>query len=135
MKKVMRPRYYCDFCKKVGGSAGHMRTHEANCTANPGRGCRMCVAQKMPQAPLDALLAAAGNIDALREAAHGCPACMLAAIRQAKWPVKVVDDEIVGRLEWLDIPEHAHNWKFKDEAVAFWDRVHKSEARSEYYGY
>lgn len=39
-KKVNR--YYCEFCKKSGGHAGHMRNHEKACTANADRVCSMC---------------------------------------------------------------------------------------------
>jgi hypothetical protein len=39
-KKVNR--YYCEYCKKAGCSAGHIRSHERHCTLNPNRECRMC---------------------------------------------------------------------------------------------
>lgn len=42
MIKKMRPRYYCEHCKKSGGSAHHMRNHEQSCTLNPDRKCGMC---------------------------------------------------------------------------------------------
>jgi hypothetical protein len=42
MKIVKRWRYYCDFCKKSGGSKYHMEKHESICTANPGRKCGFC---------------------------------------------------------------------------------------------
>lgn len=42
MKKVKRWRYYCDHCKKSGGSGGHMKNHEEICTANPDRKCGFC---------------------------------------------------------------------------------------------
>jgi hypothetical protein len=40
VKKVNR--YWCDFCNKAGLAAGAMRRHEAHCTLNPGRNCRVC---------------------------------------------------------------------------------------------
>jgi len=40
IKKVNR--YYCEYCKKSGCSAGHMVKHEKHCTMNPNRICRMC---------------------------------------------------------------------------------------------
>lgn len=42
MKTKLRHRYYCDFCKKSGGSKYHMEIHEKHCTSNPHRECRMC---------------------------------------------------------------------------------------------
>ena len=42
MKAKLVKRYYCDFCRKSGGSAGHMRRHESACTMNPNRVCRVC---------------------------------------------------------------------------------------------
>ena len=41
MRMAMRPRYYCDHCKKVSGSPSAIRRHESGCTANPGRVCAM----------------------------------------------------------------------------------------------
>ena len=43
MRKVKRWRYYCDFCKKSGGSKWHMEKHEKICTKNPDRECGFCV--------------------------------------------------------------------------------------------
>lgn len=43
MRKVQRWRYYCDHCKKVGGSGFHMAKHEVGCTLNPDRKCGLCV--------------------------------------------------------------------------------------------
>ena len=42
MIRKKRWRYYCEFCKKSGGSAHHMRYHEAHCTMNPKRECGVC---------------------------------------------------------------------------------------------
>lgn len=100
----MRHRYYCDFCSKSGGSNFHMGRHEKSCTANPKRECKMCVLGGMDQKPVADLIAALRrDIDRheeetkdlslerqlasiqpeeLRLESDGCPACMLAAIRQ-----------------------------------------------------
>ncbi len=43
MKAVKRWRYYCDFCPRAGQSGFHIKKHEAHCTLNPARVCRMCV--------------------------------------------------------------------------------------------
>lgn len=122
MKMAMRPRYYCDFCKKVGGNPASMKKHEASCTNRPDRVCGMCSQEghEQAQTPLNALipLAVAGDIDGLRKAANGCPACMLAAIRQAPW----MKDE--RPLEaYMAAQEALSAWKFKDECVLFWSAV------------
>jgi len=86
MRRAQRWRYFCDFCDKVGGSAFHMRRHEAACTANPHRACGYCGAMR-PVAELVALLVAHApdwhaGMAALRLEARGCPGCILAATRQ-----------------------------------------------------
>lgn len=58
MRAVKRWRYYCDFCKKAGQSGFHMKNHEAACTLNPARVCRMCVKlAEGSQADMAAMLA------------------------------------------------------------------------------
>lgn len=116
MRTVKRNRYYCEFCKKTGGSAGHMRSHEQHCTANPNRICRMCrlldnapievsnLKSLLPQVKLDdedwlnyenvqklkdQVVAAFPN---LRKAAENCPSCILSALRQSGCAVIVGND-------------------------------------------
>lgn len=112
MRKKQVWRYYCDFCKKAGCHGGHMKNHEARCTNNPNRICGMCVALEHKQPPLSDLIAILPNSSALtdtrtdeeawnlvlspldkalkaalpllRARAGNCPACILAALRQAK---------------------------------------------------
>lgn len=85
MRKAKRWRYYCDFCSKSGGHGGHMKTHEKHCTSNPARSCRMCRTESPDtQRHLDAIVS--GGVEALRMAARGCPACMLAAVKKATIP-------------------------------------------------
>ena len=114
-----------------------MKLHEASCTLNPKRDCRMCtVAQREMgdhvQAQMSDLIAALQRDHArhdaetanetldvqlspfepkeLREAAGNCPACMLAAIRQTNsYPVK---------------------FEFSDEKTSFWKDV--NDARDDY---
>lgn len=109
MKTKKVNRYYCDFCGKGGGAAGHMRRHEERCTLNPQRVCGMCSFAEFAPKPLAELVALLPDpehyekhndefdydyYDGLDEAveliwddfkgaADDCPACMLAAIRQA----------------------------------------------------
>lgn len=83
MRKVMRWRYSCDFCKKSGCSGGSMAKHERHCCSNPARVCRMCIAGGIgdEQRPMDDLIAALHiSLDALKDLAQHCPACILAAI-------------------------------------------------------
>ncbi len=118
-KKVNR--YYCEWCKKSGCAAGHMRKHEERCTLNPGRKCGVCGMLDGEQRPMvelvemlpnveeyksygrvvgkeyevfDSTLTTATNeaLPRLREVANNCPACILAAIRQAGIPVELVTD-------------------------------------------
>jgi hypothetical protein len=89
MKIKTVKRYYCDFCKKQGGSSFYMRRHELHCTNNPKRACRLCAlgnggngcdiaeAVKILGTGHDA------KFKAMREFVDGCPACMLAVIRQS----------------------------------------------------
>ena len=86
----MRPRYYCDHCRKASGSKPAMAIHEAHCTANPDRTCRMCGTSISPRYHV-AILQRQGNtmedwkakMDSLRSATEDCPCCILAAIRQS----------------------------------------------------
>lgn len=143
MRKVMRPRYYCEHCKKGGGSGGHIRRHEETCTANPNRQCRICstlLGQKQPK--LEDLMALLPNVEEqrrtqpgfdhgpdtyyfdeipeetvkrLREAAGHCPACMMAAIRQRGLPVTT-----------------AESFKFKDELREIWNEINAANMEKEY---
>ena len=121
MRKVKRWRYYCEFCKKSGGSGGHMKRHEQGCTMNPKRVCGVCkmleevqqgINHLILQLPspsdyiheyhepdidvvsfVDELTVAANKaLPGLREEANNCPACIMAAIRQAGIPVPMVTD-------------------------------------------
>lgn len=138
-KKVSR--YWCDFCNKAGLRADAMQKHEKHCTMNPNRECRVCahinggggsdperlaglvkllptaveyahdgVGRPTPEyvAFCEAIQAA---IPALREAADGCPACMMAALRQAKIPVPM-----------------AESFNFKTEMESIWRNVNLERA-------
>lgn len=87
-KKVWR--YYCDYCRKSKGTRQSMEQHERHCTANPNRECRMCemnpdhVQRDMAEILNKGLCKTGCEIsyDALVKATGGCPACMLAVLRQ-----------------------------------------------------
>lgn len=124
MTKRPRWQYKCDFCGKTGLSGRHMNAHEKHCTANPHRECRMhkyFAAPYVPVADLMRLLVPTApnhGIDALREAAGGCPMCMLAAVRQSRI------------CEWDGDPESLPSdvdWRFKDELKAAWLKINNAE--------
>ncbi len=104
-KKVWR--YYCEFCKKSGGSGGHIKKHELHCTLNPDRKCGMCNLAGEDPEKIDVLLSILPDpkkykmpdgfgffewpglakeveevMPELREKTQGCPVCIMAALRQ-----------------------------------------------------
>ena len=112
-KKVTR--YWCDHCNKAGLQAHAMAKHEEHCTMNPLRKCRVCdllgevtpvVADLVALLPKEVDYPSIGNFDetnkfydavdsalpSLREAAHNCPACIMAALRQASIAVQMADN-------------------------------------------
>jgi len=134
MKRVKRWRYYCEYCKKSGGSGGHISRHEKSCTLNPNRICNVCCKLlEIEQKPIEQLLAVLPNSESfleeerdgmisygplgaetekcmtnLRELTEGCPACIMSALRQAKIPVPLVESfnftKEMGSI-WSDINE------------------------------
>ena len=97
--------YYCGFCKKKLFVRSAMERHEKHCTANPDRVCLMCDMAQICQKPIAELLAIVApskhgdNSEGylpdghtyrnrlqfdkeLRAATEGCPACILATLRQ-----------------------------------------------------
>lgn len=134
MKKALRWRYYCEHCRKVGGSAHHMAKHELGCTANPSRVCSMHHYLDEDQPKLADLIAIARdglhfecaynhrddnksiakrNAARLREASHGCPACIFAAIRQSK-----VDEAL-----YFD----SFEFDMKAECAKFWENIPRDQ--------
>lgn len=115
-KKVNR--YWCDHCNKAGLSRSAMYRHEKHCTLNPLRSCRVCNllnggghgvpmndliamlpdstayhAEQFGDIEHSALIAAVKvALPLLRKAVEDCPACVMAALRQANIPVPMVDD-------------------------------------------
>ena len=50
MKQKQVWRYWCEFCNKAGLQKAHMAQHEAHCTLNPHRECRVCkMVQDLPE--------------------------------------------------------------------------------------
>ena len=109
-------RYYCEYCKKRGGSGGHIKKHEKHCTLNPNRECGMCELRGESPYKMSDLLNCLPDpepfkwideygfcsypglnksveeaMPALRRLVGECPACIMAALRQKGIPVPVVE--------------------------------------------
>lgn len=129
MRTAMRPRYYCDHCNKGSGSPSAMKRHESGCTLNPERVCRMCAITfedggEKPAPPRDELVRVmdVDGFKAMCEAANGCPACILAALR-----TKNRMDDMIG--PFVDGPEDGREaWSYSAAKKEFWsnfnDRDH-----------
>lgn len=146
IKKVNR--YYCDFCKKSGGSSGAMKKHEAHCTMNPSRDCRMCKSMDEVQSPIKDLLkilpdpktvvkltemeggfvaedweplkeALKVSFPRLRKVTGGCPMCILAALRQKEIPGYIGEE---------------CGFKYKDEIAEIWKELNKEPDEYTYSG-
>lgn len=123
-KRVLR--YYCEHCEKAGyrksgcGKAAMVR-HEKHCVHNPNRECRMCTRNDggLPETPaaLAAVIEETMDVNTLREAARGCPACMLAGAAAFNGPKSGWDRE-EGAPFWLD---------YKAEHKRFWDDIKPEE--------
>lgn len=123
MIKKMRPRWFCDHCGKGSGSASYMKRHEAGCTANPNRACGLCREADLLQQPTADLIVALGpgdkaGLDALRDLAEGCPACILTAIRQSGLQCPAVYDDTGAMIsEGFNV-----DFQFKVELKQWWDQ-------------
>ena len=141
MRKKRVWRYYCDFCKKANCSQSAMRTHEAHCTNNPDRMCRMCDLLETRHTPLEALTALLPDpempdtradfeiwdgrpsplyaalseaLPLLRSKADGCPVCVFAALRQAKIPAdkELFDLKAECKAALEDIESKHHRYEY-----------------------
>lgn len=126
MRSFIRTRYGCDFCKKVGGSAFHLRKHEAGCTNNPNRVCTMhkIAADCDPSLSVENLkqALAEGGFPFLESAADGCPACILSGLRQS-WVAPPNGEP------WPDEPQDGRqNFNFKSAVASMWDDYNSSRA-------
>jgi hypothetical protein len=120
VKTLKRLRYYCDYCKKAGGQKSAMQKHEAGCTLNPARECKMCALREVEQPSIESLIAAAGaGLNELYRVAGGCPACMLAGIRQCrkKYPAYWDGDAY----EPNGVHQSCNEWRYKAAIAQFWE--------------
>lgn len=91
MRTLQKTVYYCDYCRKHGLSRHAMEMHERVCTVNPKRVCRWKIDGHDPEPNLPYLYGAiqerapldVSDIEWLRREVAGCPACMLAVLRQS----------------------------------------------------
>lgn len=122
MRSVQRWLHYCDFCRRRLMSKPAMMKHEAHCGLNPARKCRVCSMIDVEQVPMPTLIAAltANGFAALRKEASNCPACILAAIRQATLPLDAEDKFAPKPGSWR---ADADEFKFKDEMAAVWSEI------------
>lgn len=125
MRTVKKKVHYCDFCRKHGMSMPAMAKHEAHCTMNPNRSCRwkfygrehkplptrLLVADLHTRSPLSE-----DDIEWLRGMVSGCPACMLAALRQSG-------------LQYHFTPNHHHAvlWDYGKEVERFRDEERRAD--------
>lgn len=127
----MRMHHYCDHCKKSTGTKPAMVKHEKACTANPERVCSMCKRLGEVQLSIPDLQAAyTKGFNALREACHDCPACILATERQF-WTGRDGDDGF----GW-DHPANTErgSWDFKTACKEFWVNYNESHRDNNYEG-
>jgi len=127
----MRTKCECDHCGKKNWSVGHMRKHEAHCTMNPQRSCRMCERIDAEQKTITELVSLLPDVHSwkdeyenvvyedgatellnaalqpLRDACDNCPACILSAIRQKGIHVGIVTD-----------------FNYSEEAKSAWSETH-----------
>lgn len=103
-----------------------MLRHERGCTLNPKRACGVCKNSEPDIAAMSSI-ALAGDIAKLLDAADGCPACVLAAIRQANWPtVTETFDGSVFTFTKKDFPPAISEWNFKEALAEWWREMNAS---------
>lgn len=121
MLMKMRPRYYCEHCKKGNGSPSAMKHHESGCTLNPQRVCGMCkmIAEEggpEPAPPRDELVRImdAQGFKAMCEASNDCPACILSALRTKNGLDPETGPYVAG-------PEDGReSWSYTQAKTAWW---------------
>jgi hypothetical protein len=109
-KRVLR--YYCDYCHKGRCHKASAIKHEKHCIRNPNRECGFCEAMDEKPKPFQELNDVWGSkgFDAVRDAAHNCPACILAVIVQSR------------ATEYGDCDEKAMQFRYKEEVAEFWKK-------------
>lgn len=132
-----RPRHYCEYCGKGSGNPAYMKRHERGCTLNPNRVCGFCELRVEhlggePQKPIKTLIEALGegsakDLKKLEKIAEGCPACMLAALRQSGLSLIIDYDE-----EGICRPvKAAQLFNYRERVKEFWDKLNDAKWRAE----
>ena len=96
----------------------------------------MCNEAGLNTQPIDDLIKALGSadekgIDDLRELAEGCPACMLAAIRQSGLN-KYVFSENVDEWGSPELIKYPIQFEYKEEKELFWREINNERAERDY---
>lgn len=89
MLTVVKPVYYCSWCRRHRLTKKSIEAHEPRCIYNPLRSkCGWCSKSPTYQAPAPAdfapLFKDDPDVEWLRKEMGGCPACMLAVVVQAR---------------------------------------------------
>ena len=99
-----------------------MSRHEKRCTANPNRVCGMC-----GHVGIKGFIEALGagdedGVDKLRDVSNGCPACMLAAIRQSSLQCPPDEDG-----QGFSVP-----FNYEEEKARFWSEINEKDLADEW---
>lgn len=119
--------YICSYCKKKKYTKKSCEIHELHCTKNPIRVCRMCGLGGQNTELINLKIAISGMdktnekelMEQLKNLSDGCPACMLAAIIQARGEKKlgnVVDPEN-GEIDYQYMP----TFNYKEECKKYFE--------------
>jgi hypothetical protein len=129
MRKKKVWRYYCEWCKKSGCSAGHMKNHEKHCTNNPNRDCKMCSVSGGYQEDIKTLIRVLKyeGLNALRDKCFTCPACMLAAIRQSGLNDAKPTEDLIENHKIKEVREAVQGFDYNKEKAEYWAEHNANE--------
>lgn len=134
MKTIKKNVYYCDYCKKRGLSASAMTIHEAHCTYNPNRRCRMCLRQPYLHDYIESLkkrfilerdhldnyvvkwIGKEITLEEIRVFVDNCPACTLAVLSQTK----------------LSYSVFKFNYEYQDDKNKWWSDKNSNDLEREF---
>lgn len=138
MKTVKKTVHYCEFCNKKGFQAPAMLKHERHCTMNPARECGMCAAAGVVPERIATWLVLVEHLpkmtrtefeSTVRGFVNGCPACLLALVRQGK--LDLVECTIdLDKSGFGEIISPFAEFDFKKESAAFFQRIRDAELDS-----
>lgn len=123
MKEKQVTQFSCDFCKVKRYRRHAMERHERGCTMNPGRVCGICARLEWEQSPIEKLISMARiGREALATESGGCPACMLAAIRQlrAAEPARIEGEPFKEVFIPSGVAKDCDTFDYKAAVKSFW---------------